>query len=99
MNDFKEALRINPQNSRNHNNTYIQEILKLNEKYYSQEYRELYKAHFLEEFLELKRAFPDIDFEYSGRFKSEESMKEKILRKIHEHKSGNIYDNFSNKLL
>lgn len=98
-NPFKNSLSVSSEYSRDLRER-IKQILAINEKYYTRRYRDLYKKHFLDEFLELKMAFPEIDFDYSGRFKSKESMTEKVYRKIREeHKSGNIYDNFANKII
>lgn len=97
--DFKNSLRVSPEYVKKTADR-IKKIIAINEKYFSKEYRDLYKNHFLNEFLELKSAFPEIDFDYLGRFKNKESMIEKINRKINdEQKTGNVYDNFANKII
>lgn len=75
-------------------------ILEQLQKWQGESYISDFKHHFLNEYLALKEAFPYINFDYSGRIKSPNSIVEKVNRKIQkEKKSGNIYDIYGSKIV
>ncbi len=76
-----------------------EKLLQIINYYQSEELKKEYKEDFLEDFVSLKQEFPNIDFDFSGRFKSFPSCLEKMHRKIRQGGSGNSYDFFASKIV
>lgn len=66
---------------------------------YIHQFLPLYKQHLLREYIEVKKEFPNIDFDVSIRIKSKRSYEQKVIRKLQEGKTGNVYDTFANKFI
>ena len=92
---FKEKIRYNSKDIFKK----VQHRLKALYYYYTDEYIDLYKKHFSDEYKEISTVFPEIDFTYEGRLKNENSLAEKIHRKLSEGYAGQIYDIFAKKII
>lgn len=94
-NNFKEKLKINSSDVADK----VKLIMNKLQIYYSTGIKENYKTHFSEEYTILRNYFNNIDFLYEGRIKNQNSLEEKVHRKIYQRKSGNIYDIFAKKII
>lgn len=93
--EFLERINFNPPDI----NEIIRRIKTSLQIYYNIDVKDDYKSHFSEEFQALRNYFPNVDFAYEGRIKNQNSLDEKIDRKLSQGKTGNIYDIFANKII